>query len=125
MPVLPLPADTTRMNVIPSQVDALQRYLIENAEQQAVASKNIANLNTPGYKAERVTFEDALTSTSSETERRLTVRSASTEAARLDGNNVDIDQELGALKKSSLKHQVYTQLLGVRIRQMRSAMSDQ
>ena len=125
LPLLLLLDDTTGMNVIPSQIESIQRYLVENAEKQATASKNIANVNTPGYKAQRVTFEDAIASTGKKSERRLSVRSASTDAARLDGNNVDIDQELGELKKSSLKHEVYTQLLAVRVRQMRNAMTGQ
>lgn len=113
------------MNVKPLQIDVLQRYLTENAERQSTAGKNIANINTPGYKAERVTFADAIEATTTDSERRLTVRTHSNDAARLDGNNVDVDEEIGELKKSSLKHEVYTQLLAVRVRQMRNAMSDQ
>ena len=115
--------DTTGMNVKPSQIDLLQHYLIENGEVQAAASKNIANVNTPGYKAEEITFEEAMGLTESEGERRLAFRRKSDAPGRLDGNNVDIDQQLGELKKSSLKHEVYTQLLAVRVRQMRTAMS--
>ena len=105
----------------------MERYLAENLERQEVASKNIANINTPGFKAQEVEFHDALSATPADpdTTKRTIIRRASSAPGRLDGNNVDIDRELGELKKSSLKHRVYTQLLSVRIQQMRSAMSDQ
>ena len=42
---------------------------------------------------------------------------------RLDGNNVDIDVEMGRLGKNALLHNLYTQILANRLAVMRSAIA--
>jgi flagellar basal body rod protein FlgB len=44
-------------------------------------------------------------------------------AERADGNNVDIDLEVGRLQKNSLYFRVYTQLLATQLAQFRSAIA--
>ena len=41
----------------------------------------------------------------------------------MDGNNVDIDFEMGQLSKNSLQYKVYAQILAMQLAQMRSAIS--
>ncbi|WP_156253693.1 flagellar basal body rod protein FlgB [Pseudactinotalea terrae] len=61
--------------------------------QRAVAS-NIANVNTPGYTARRVAFEDAIVRSVATGDGRATAtESRSLEPTRLDGNNVNLDTE--------------------------------
>jgi flagellar basal-body rod protein FlgB len=91
-------------------IDALRRQMSIAAAKQAIAAGNLANVNTPGYKARAVDFAQAL-------ERELggSVSLAATQAnhlsdasseqapaavevdglpARRDGNTVQIDREL-------------------------------
>ena len=42
--------------------------------------------------------------------------------ARADGNNVDIDREIGQLNKNAMLQQTYVQLLSTYLEQMRLAI---
>ncbi len=93
-----------------------------------VLAMNVANVNTPGYKHRDVEFEDAL-------ERRLRqgggpageIRPKVVEggggAVRADGNDVDIDREMGRLTKNALLHALYHQLQAGNMARMRSALT--
>ena len=115
--------DKNSMNGITTQVDKLSGHLQLNATRHQLASHNIANVNTPGFKASEV----VMLSNSQEADHAFPQRKYTVHAqnghARLDGNNVDIDKELGKLKQSSLQHKVFTQLISTKIRQLRDAMS--
>ena len=95
-------------------------------KQQAIG-RNIANVDTPGYQAETVDFEDALKST---LEGGSTLQMASTNAAHLasptqstsfsvsqrpggseraDGNNVDIDVEMTDMVSTGVQYQALAQ----------------
>lgn len=89
-------------------IGALRRAMSLAAARQVVASSNLANLNTPGFKARELSFEAALEDRmglSLETTHAAHVGGAAfTEPlahtrdadgpARLDGNTVQVDQEL-------------------------------
>jgi flagellar basal-body rod protein FlgB len=73
---------------------------------QRTIANNIANVNTPGYTAKRVQFEDALArsvragdgSAAATTQRSL-------EPTRLDGNNVNLDTETLSNVDTVLRYQ--------------------
>ncbi len=93
-----------------------------------VISQNIANINTPGYRAKEVLFEDELarrlaTPTSQQTLNQPVIQEAATREARFDGNTVDIDLEMTALEKNSMMYQAYTELLSSKISMMKSAIT--
>lgn len=72
---------------IDSALDAL-------ALRQRTIANNIANVNTPNYKAQRVMFEDALAASVQAGSGRADATTArSLEPTRLDGNNVNLDTE--------------------------------
>ena len=117
--------DAISMIGIPSNLSLIQQRLHETAIRHAVVSHNIANVNTPGFTAsEVVSFSDSLSSLGkAEDERNAQIRPQEGTSTRLDGNNVDIDKEMGSLTKNSLIHSAYTQILASKIRQMQSAIS--
>lgn len=94
-----------------------------------VIAQNVANVNTPGYRRQDVQFHDAFVQALSagDRARALTVQPAIVTpeggVARQDGNNVDIDLEMGQLNKNSLLYKVCAQILAVQVAQMRSAAS--
>ncbi len=123
-------ADTTGMSVIPSQFDLIRNLLDATAARQRVTSQNIANVNTPGYKAREVNFEDQLAraldrpgDSSEIMELAPEVRFQDGLVERLDGNNVDIDRELGRSQKNALLHNTYVRILSTKINTLRSAIS--
>ena len=70
-----------------------------------VIQHNIANATTPGYKAHHVKFESLLQK-AQQTSNRATVTPQvvrdESSSMKLDGNNVDIDREMGEQAKNKL-----------------------
>jgi flagellar basal-body rod protein FlgB len=113
------------MTGIPSQFNLIQKLLTEASLRHQVVSQNVANVNTPGFKAkEVVSFAEAVNDATGRDGTHLSIRFQDGLTARLDGNNVDIDKEIGAFNKNALLHNAYTQVLATKIGQMRSAISD-
>lgn len=93
-----------------------------------VISQNLANVNTPGYRRLDVEFEqqfaDAISSGSGPVPGQISpqIVEDNSAALRADGNNVDVDKELGQLNKNSLLFQMYSQLLSSQFDSMRDAI---
>lgn len=111
-----------------SQLQVLPQLMHAAEVRHRVISQNIANVNTPGYQALEVEFEAELT-------RRLRkgevgagplpepeVRHQQGLPERGDGNNVDIDREIGRLNKNALLYQTYSQTLAAYLDSLRRAM---
>ena len=98
--------------------------------QQAI-SQNIANVNTPGYHRKDVRFEaelaERLIQDPSMEPSSIQPQMYETDGLRVreNGNNVDIDKELGALSKNSTMYQLYAQVLSSKIRMMHAATRGQ
>ena len=76
------------------------------AKRQRVIADNIANVETPGFLAGRVTFEDALRSAveaGRPADATATV-ARSLEPTREDGNNVNLDHEVLANVDTNLRY---------------------
>ncbi len=92
-------------------------------EKQAVTQNNIANVDTPGYKAKYITFEDTFRERlKAASGRREAVKSAAKGAmwqvktsdpdtARLDENGVVLDTEQAELTRTALQYQFQVQAL--------------
>lgn len=81
--------------------------------QQAIA-QNIANVNTPGYRRQDVSFEDALGSALRANDRRgvaltgqggIQIRADASAAVRADGNSVDMDSEAAGQARNGLQYE--------------------
>lgn len=98
-----------------------------DARQRAIAS-NVANIETPNYRATRVNFEDSLraalanggdpASASVSTER-------SAAPTRLNGNNVNMDVELVEQTETLLRTQLVVQALNHKYSMLRTAIVGQ
>ncbi|MCU1638279.1 MAG: flagellar basal-body rod protein FlgB [Microbacteriaceae bacterium] len=90
-----LPMTTKRVAVLESVTSAALSSALDGlALRQRAIANNIANVNTPGYKAQRVQFEDALASSvrNGDGHANPTIEQ-SLEPTRLGGNNVNLDTE--------------------------------
>ncbi|HIE96744.1 MAG TPA: flagellar basal body rod protein FlgB [Planctomycetes bacterium] len=116
------------MAIQSNQVDLLTRLLGAAEQRQQVISNNIANVNTPNYRTLELQFEDALAAEITKKGKSIGSPAATSVthtaglASRADGNNVDIDKELGLLNKNAMLQQLYLQLIGTDMNQMRRAM---
>ena len=91
-----------------------------------VISHNLANVNTPGYRRLDVNFEQVMAeqTASKSTGGRATAPEVIEEeglAVRADGNNVDIDREVGELNQNAMLFQTYSQLLSSQFDMLRRA----
>lgn len=104
----------------PAHLD-LGRYLTYLSQRQEVVAANIANADTPGYKAldvEPGDFSAALQQASD------SVVEVPNLAARNDGNNVSIDREARLLSENTIRFNLATQLLRTQFKSIRSAIEE-
>ncbi len=100
---------------------------------QRITMNNIANGDTPGYKAQYVTFEDEFrkrltagkTGTSKDIANiignsRYFIRNTNDESARMDGNNVNMDVENVELARTTLQYQYEMNALNSEITRLRT-----
>lgn len=117
------------MKVTTSQMDMLSRLLDIADLRHRVISENVANVNTPGYHAMTVTFEDEFQKALKRKDTYLLqvqphiVEGDEALQTRIDGNTVDIDVEMAQLAKNSILYRTYTQILTHQIGLMRSAIT--
>ncbi len=92
--------------------------------QQAIAS-NMANLETPGYLAREVSFEDSLRAAIAGGDPTDMVVSTgrSLAATRTNGNNVNIDMEILANAETVLREKLAVQALNSKYSLLRTAIS--
>ena len=102
------------MNGLPSQFHLITSAIDFARENHKVISQNIANVNTPEYKARTISFDDYLVNSKSEPA-EMKLEYVEGLPTRNDGNNVDMDRELANLRRNELAHQTLTQLLGTQI----------
>lgn len=97
-----------------------------DARGQAIAG-NIANIETPGYLARQVVFEDSLREALRQGDPAATDVSVrhSLAATRLNGNNVNIDFELLAQKENVLRQKLVVQALNGKYALLRTAITGQ
>ena len=122
-------ADTSGMNVLPSQYELLAKMLEVNSLRHHVISQNVANVNTPGVQRLRVEFEDALIrqlkQSSKVDVKQLQPRIVedNTTPKRADGNNIDIDKEMARLEQNTLLSSTYLQIMTSKFNMLRRAIS--
>jgi flagellar basal-body rod protein FlgB len=121
-------------------MNALRRQMTVMAARQVVAAGNLANVNTPGYKAKEVTtFGDTL-----DEQLAASAKLVSTSAGHLagnapvepgvaesrnlsmrrDGNNVQLDRELLTMTKASADFAAAQTALAAKFRLVRYALTE-
>jgi flagellar basal-body rod protein FlgB len=115
----------------------LPQHLAHRARRHAAIAANIANVDTPGYKAADVSFSAALANAAGRGMTRtnpmhLSGRHASSGGssvytldgeARRDGNNVNIDHEMVKLAENQIEYQFLARRLGAKFARLKEAIS--
>jgi flagellar basal-body rod protein FlgB len=114
--------------VIDRTMQAAMTALDGLSQRQTTISRNIANIDTPGYKAQTVNFEEALTRalkseggnmglsathqahlSAPESDQNVMTQSFRPGGSeRVDGNNVDLDVELTDMSETGVMYQAVT-----------------
>ncbi|WP_010249086.1 flagellar basal body rod protein FlgB [Acetivibrio cellulolyticus] len=124
----------------------LEKSLDATATRNEVIAQNIANVDTPGYKRKTVSFEeqlsDAISKNSSFKGRRTDPRhiaiggSSADEVKinvsedkssldmRLDGNNVDIENEMAQMAENNIRYEVLIQRISGSFSRMKSVIKE-
>ena len=90
---------------------------------QRTIADNVANVQTPGFLAGKVSFEDALRSAVNDGTGAATgTTTRSLAPTREDGNNVDLATETLSNIEANLRYQLATQAISGEFSKLRSAM---
>lgn len=124
---------------------ALKAALNGLSLRQQVIGNNLANIDTPGYQAAEVSFEQQLQQAVARPRARIALVSTdprhlsgrprlSTEVAQVqptndspmrnDGNNVDVDREMARLAETEIQYQAVTQLMSSKVSGLRSIITE-
>lgn len=105
---------------------AMRSALDALALRQRVIADNVANINTPDYRAKRVAFEESLARAVEQGSRAVANTSPavreSLEPTRTDGNNVNLDAETLHNIDTVLRYQVATRAIDGTFSALRTAM---
>ena len=120
-------------------VAALGRQMTRAVARETVAASNLANVDTPGYRAREIGFEDALQRELGATlpmaataDAHQSVSNAAGAAVRdaqglpmkRDGNTVQLDRELLAMSKASGEFSAAQTALSAKFRLVRYAINE-
>lgn len=93
------------------------------ALRQRVIADNVANLQTPGFLAGRVSFEDTLATAVSGGSGAVTPSTSRSMApTRLDGNNVNLDAETLMNVETNLRYELATRAVDGTFSKMRTVL---
>lgn len=102
---------------------ALQTAASALSSRQRVIADNIANIETPGFLAGKLKFEDALASAVESGQGTTSWSVArSLEPTRTNGNNVNLDQETLSNIDTGLRYQLVTQAINTKFMILSAAM---
>jgi flagellar basal-body rod protein FlgB len=133
MPLSPITSDAQMMS-------ALRQTLSRAAAKQVVSASNLANLSTPGYKAQEVDFDSTLDQqvgggrlavTNSrhigggdQSVGKYETRTSEDVAARRDGNTVQVDRELLSMTRAAGEFARAQTALAAKFRLVRYAINE-
>lgn len=133
------------MKIFDRTLDVLQRTLDLRATRHQVIATNLANEETPGYRAKEYQFLDVLASAARpEPHGRLAVTHANHQGPRggtlrqvkgtvvdlpapdlpLDGNSVNLELEMAKLADNAMNYNTASQIVAIRFRQLLAAIRD-
>jgi len=117
---------------------ALGRQMTQAVAKQAVSAGNLANVDTPNYRAREATFDDVLNGAVQKLELEATApghlrgvgsdgppaRDVAGLESRRDGNNVQLDRELLTMTKASGDFAAAQTALSAKFRLIRYAINE-
>ena len=106
--------------MLEAYTSSLERYMDLLSTRQKLVASNLANADTPGYKAQDIDFQFEFT-TLLRGEKPQTV-TAQGLPEKPDGNNVNVDREARLLAENALRFNVASSLLRSQIKTVRTAI---
>jgi flagellar basal-body rod protein FlgB len=89
---------------------------------QKILASNIANADTPNYKAKDIDFQSELKKAIEKDNNSYTIIESPTTMPNRDGNTVNVEVEMTKLTETLLLYSASTQLMSTRIRMLKNAV---
>ncbi len=111
-----------------SVTDLLNAGIKAESLRQKTIANNIANLETPNYRRIDVKFEELLTKSLDSSgsvdlsEIEPVIYRPKETQVKSNGNDVNLESEIGQMVKNSLRHTAYIRLLSKKYKQIELAM---
>ena len=130
------------MELFNQTISLLEKSLDIRSEKNRIISANIANQDTPGYRAKELNFKESLNAASGVSSLQLSRTSAShlggitggsPEAVpkeipggskRLDGNTVDSEMEMAKLAENQINYNASVQFISDKFRMINYAITE-
>jgi flagellar basal-body rod protein FlgB len=109
-------------------IDLLQAGLRAEGLREKTISSNIANMETPGYRRIDIRFNEMLakaldsSSTVDLNDVKPEIFQPQNTLVKANGNDVNLESEIGDMVKNSLRHETYIKLLHQKFSQMQEAI---
>src|SRR5438093_6670365 len=110
-------------------IEGLARTLTLHQQRHEVLASNLANVETPGYRARELDFQDVLKEAFDSggggeraEGRASTVVEDKTAPRRADGNTVDMDMQMAKLNANGTSYLALARILGRRVALLRQAI---
>ncbi len=119
----------TRMSKTSSILDFLEAGIRAESLRQKAIANNIANLETPGYRRIDVKFEELLAKLLDSSgavelsEVEPQIHQPKQTPVKSNGNDVNLESEVGEMVKNTLRYKAYIRLLNKKYNQIELAMS--
>jgi flagellar basal-body rod protein FlgB len=110
------------MEIFDQSLTILEKSLDVRTAQQRVIAANLANIDTPGFVARKLDFEASLQNALAEEPAPPVIAPSTDPPLSLDGNNVNLEQELGAMGQNRIMYSVTAQILAAKLRQLSSVV---
>ncbi|WP_333652386.1 flagellar basal body rod protein FlgB [Dissulfurispira sp.] len=104
-------------------IKVLEKMLDVAAFRQKVLASNIANADTPGYKAKDISFQKELDrAIEGSKEQDYEVYETVTTMPNRDGNTVNLDIEMAKVAENTLIYNAATQLMTMKVRMLKDVI---
>jgi flagellar basal-body rod protein FlgB len=110
-----------------STVEALDAGLKATNMRQSLIANNIANMNTPGFRRQDVQFKEVLakaleTGNADPAEIQPKIVTPGTTDVNSEGNDVDMDMEVGEMLKTNAQYKMFVRMLAKEYQRMSMAI---
>jgi flagellar basal-body rod protein FlgB len=103
----------------------LEKMLDVAAFRNKLLTSNVANADTPGYRAKDISFQKEMEKASGGENTGYDIYESETMMPNRDGNTVNIDIEMAKVAENTLVYETAAQLMAMKIRMRKSVLTSQ
>ena len=113
------------MKIFNETMQTLEKAMDVRMANQRVIAANLANMDTPGFQAQSVDFEQSLTNALNGQADPAVIKPTGDVARTLDGNNVDQESELTKMTRNRIMYTLSAQLMSAKFRNLTTILDSE